>query len=95
MSKELRVLIVNRLGLHARAAARLVNLANQFKSAITVTRTDSGNSADGKSILSVIFLAAPMGTELSITASGEDEAAAVHALAKLVWDKFGEETDVY
>ncbi|HNC45425.1 MAG TPA: HPr family phosphocarrier protein, partial [Acidobacteriota bacterium] len=37
----------------------------------------------------------PMGTELSISASGEDEAAAVHALAKLVWDKFGEETDVY
>ncbi len=95
MSVEHNVKIENQLGLHARAAARMVHLANQFKSEIKVTRTDTDMSADGKSILSVIFLAAPKGTEIRIAADGEDEGPALAALTRLVADKFGEDTDVY
>lgn len=95
MAKEQRVTISNRLGLHARAAARLVNLANQFRSEIRVTRTDTQSCADGKSILSVIFLAAPQGKELLLSASGEDESEALSALVQLVLRKFGEDTDVF
>ncbi len=95
MSVEQNVKIENQLGLHARAAARMVHLANQFKSEIKVIRTDTDMTADGKSILSVIFLAAPKGTEIRIAVEGEDEEPALAALMRLVADKFGEDTDVY
>ena len=86
---ELEVQVVNRLGLHARAAARLVHLANGFRSRITVSRGDS--TVDGKSILGLLTLAAAKGTRLRLTATGEDAERAVAQLAALIRDRFGEE----
>jgi len=82
------VQIRNRLGLHARAAARFVQLANRFASKITLTR--DGRSMDGKSILGILLLAATRGSRLVVTADGADEAEAVAALAALVEAGFGE-----
>jgi phosphocarrier protein HPr len=87
IQRELR--IVNRLGLHARAAARFVHTANRFHSRITVAR--DGRTMDGKSILGILLLAASQGTRLVVSADGEDEAPAVEALAALVDGGFGEE----
>ena len=87
IQRELR--IVNRLGLHARAAARFVPTANRFRSRITVAR--DGRTMDGKSILGILLLAASQGTRLLVSADGEDEAPAVEALAALVDGGFGEE----
>jgi phosphocarrier protein HPr len=89
--KERRVTISNRLGLHARAAARLVRRATQFTSQIELEREDTGDAADGKSILSVLLLAASRGTRLIIRAYGDDEQPAADAIAELVEQKFGEE----
>ncbi|HKQ03644.1 MAG TPA: HPr family phosphocarrier protein [Blastocatellia bacterium] len=89
--QERRINISNRLGLHARASARLVRRATQFTSRIELERDDTGQRADGKSILSVLLLAAARGTWLIIRAEGEDEARAADALAELVEQKFGEE----
>jgi phosphocarrier protein len=82
------VTVRNRLGLHARAAARFVHAANGFKSRVTVTR--EGRTMDGKSILGILLLAASQGTALDLGADGDDEAAAVEALAALVESGFGE-----
>jgi phosphotransferase system HPr (HPr) family protein len=87
IQRELRV--VNRLGLHARAAARFVHTANRFRARITVA--SDGRAMDGKSILGILLLAASQGTRLVVTADGEDEAPAVEALAALVDGGFGEE----
>lgn len=87
IQKEVR--IVNRLGLHARAAARFVHTANRFRARITVAR--DGRRMDGKSILGILLLAASQGTRLVVGADGEDEAPAVEALAALVDGGFGEE----
>lgn len=87
---ECRVLIVNRLGLHARAAAKLVRAASVFRSAVRLERADRSSSADAKSILSVLMLAASRGTELSIIAEGEDEREALDALCRLIGSGFGE-----
>lgn len=89
--QERTVTISNRLGLHARAAARLVRRASQFDSSVQLLREDTGESADGKSILSVLLLAASLGTSLIIKTDGDDEERAVNALAELVEQKFGEE----
>jgi phosphocarrier protein HPr len=89
--RERRVTISNRLGLHARAAARLVRRATQFSSQVELEREDTGNAADGKSILSVLLLAASRGTCLIIRADGDDEQRAVDAIVELVEQKFGEE----
>ena len=89
--QERRVKITNRLGLHARAAARLVRRASQFNSSVELTREDTGETADGKSILSVLLLAAARGTSLIIKSEGDDELRAVDALAELVDQKFDEE----
>ncbi len=83
------VKIANRLGLHARAAARFVQTAARFKSGITAGR--DGRVMDGKSILGILLLGASRGTTIEITAEGEDEAAAVEALVELVESRFGEE----
>lgn len=88
---EQSVTISNRLGLHARAAAQLVRRAGQFESTVQIVRPDTGETADGKSILSVLLLAASRGTCLIIKAEGEDEERAASALAELVEQKFGEE----
>jgi len=83
-----RVKIKNRLGLHARAAARFVHTASRFKARVTVAR--NGKAMDGKSILGILLLAASHGTDLELTADGEDEAPALEALATLVESGFGE-----
>jgi phosphotransferase system HPr (HPr) family protein len=87
MAREVR--IRNALGLHARAAARFVHTASRFRSRVTVTR--NGKAMDGKSILGILLLAASQGALLHVAAEGEDEAAAVDALASLVDSGFGEE----
>ena len=87
---EKRVTVINRLGLHARAAARLVHTANRFQSIMRLKRVDDSVSADAKSILSVLMLAAARGTELSATAEGADETDAIAALAELFRNGFGE-----
>ena len=82
--------ISNRLGLHARAAARFVHLANSFQSRILVHK---GNArVDGKSILGLLTLAAAKGTSLAMTADGKDEVEALDALESLIRDRFGEES---
>jgi phosphocarrier protein len=86
---EVEVQIVNRLGLHARAAARLVHLANRFSASITVSK---GNSrVDGKSILGLLTLAASKGTRLTLAATGRDEKEALSVLSKLIGERFGED----
>jgi len=85
------VTISNRLGLHARAAARLVRRASHFTSKVELRREDTGEVADGKSILSVLLLAASQGTCLIINTEGDDEERAANALVELVEQKFGEE----
>ena len=89
--QERKITISNRLGLHARAAAQLVRRASQFTSSVHLIREDTGDEADGKSILSVLLLAAPCGTCLIIKTDGEDDKRAISALAELVEHKFGEE----
>jgi phosphocarrier protein len=86
---RLDVTIRNRLGLHARAAARFVHVASRYRSRITVTR--DGRSMDGKSILGILLLAASQGVRLELAADGEDEGPALEALAALVNQGFGEE----
>lgn len=81
--------IKNKLGLHARAAAKFVRCAANFSSRLTIGRGET--RVDGKSIMGVLLLAAPIGTILEIVAEGEDEEAAVAALAELVDAKFGED----
>ena len=87
---ECRVRIVNRLGLHARAAAKLVRAAGAFRSTLRLVRPDRGAAADAKSILSVLMLAASRGTELLVTAEGPDEQHALEALCRLIGGGFGE-----
>ena len=88
------LLIKARLGLHARAAAKLVRVASSFRSRVTLCRLDgpsgSNVSADAKSILSVLMLAASCGTELQASAEGIDEEAAIDAVDRLFADGFGE-----
>jgi phosphotransferase system HPr (HPr) family protein len=87
---ECRVVVVNRLGLHARAASQVVRLANQFQSTIKLEREDGSAVADAKSILSVLMLAAARGTELRATAEGVDEKEALDNLCALFAKGFGE-----
>jgi phosphocarrier protein len=88
--KEGTVRIANRLGLHARAAARFVHLANRFKSRIIVVKDEA--RVNGKSILGLLTLAARQGTSLQLCIEGEDEDAALDELAALVRERFGEES---
>jgi len=80
--------IVNRLGLHARAAAKLTQLASGFQSEIWLSR--SGRRVNAKSIMGVMMLAAGQGTSVLIEAEGADAEQAVAALTKLIADRFGE-----
>ena len=84
------VIILNDLGLHARAAARFVQAAGRFRSRIEVSR--EGQIADGKSILGLLALLARQGARLSIGAEGPDEQEALRSLCDLVAARFGEET---
>jgi phosphocarrier protein HPr len=83
-----KVMIINKLGLHARAAAKLVHLSSRFGSDIKLTKDD--HTVNGKSIMGVMMLAANKGTELELTVSGEDEAIAMEQLENLINNRFGE-----
>ena len=83
------VTIINRLGLHARAATRLVNCASGFESEIYVIK--GARSVNGKSIMGVLTLAAAKGTELIIKAEGSDEQKAFEAIKELIGNRFGED----
>lgn len=83
------VTIRNKLGLHARAAAKLVNTAGRFESSVTVL--NGVKSADAKSIMGVMMLAASQGTELELRIEGQDEAQAMESVVTLIDDLFGEE----
>ncbi len=85
------VLVENRLGLHARAAAKLVRLASRFASEVHLSREDANQQIDSKSILGVLMLAASKGTRLIISIEGKDEAEAGEAIRRLFENKFGEE----
>lgn len=87
---EKRLKIVNPLGLHARAAAQLVRLAGGFKSRILLKRTDSAMTADAKSILNILTLAASRGVELDVEIEGDDEQAAMDAVEDIFVSGFGE-----
>jgi phosphocarrier protein HPr len=87
---ERTLLIRGRLGLHARAAAKLVRVANGFQSQVVLQRADGGVTADAKSILSVLMLAASRGTELQARADGVDEEVAMNAIEQLFAEGFGE-----
>ncbi len=83
-----KLIIVNQLGLHARAAARFVDVAQRYESKISVGT--SAKQVDGKSIMSVMLLAASKGHELTLSAEGADAEDALEAITDLVADKFGE-----
>jgi len=87
LNKE--ITIINKLGLHARAAAKFVSLASGFESEIMLTR--NGKSVNGKSIMGVMMLAAGCGTTIELSANGKDETQAVTELEALIEDRFGEE----
>jgi len=81
--------IVNKLGLHARAAAKFVSTASGFSSDIQVER--NGQRVNGKSIMGVMMLAASQGTEIELLINGEDEEEAAAALETLIANRFGED----
>ena len=80
--------IVNKLGLHARAAAKLTHLAGNYQCDIWLSR--SGRRVNAKSIMGVMMLAAGQGTSVLVEANGDDADAAIAAIAKLVAERFGE-----
>ena len=86
---EQEVAIKNRLGLHARAAAKFVHLATRFEARVRVAR--DRREMDGKSIMGILLLAAAQGMTITISASGSDERDAIEALATLVSTGFGED----
>ena len=85
---QLEIELANRLGLHARAAAKFVHTAARFASHVQVGHNDE--EVNGKSILGLLLLAAPCGTRLTLRVTGPDEDEALKALAALIEEKFGE-----
>jgi len=86
---ERKIEIKNKLGLHARAAAKFVKVANRFSSMVKIIK--DGYEIDGKSILGILTLAATQGTKITLKVSGGDEAIALKALVDLINNKFQEE----
>ena len=86
---EKQVVIVNKLGLHARAASKLVTVASNFASDVQFSK--NGQTINGKSIMGVMMLAASQGTTLAMTVSGEDEQEAAARLERLIRERFGED----
>jgi phosphocarrier protein HPr len=82
------VMIRNKLGLHARAAVKFVNLANRFGSSVKIVK--DGDEIDGKSILGILTLAATQGTSIRLLVAGKDEEAAMAALTELIANRFDE-----
>ena len=85
---EKTVTIKNKLGLHARAAVKFVNLANRFSASVKIVK--DGNEIDGKSILGILTLAATQGTSIRLLVAGKDEEAAMAALVELIANRFDE-----
>jgi len=83
-----RLEIKNKLGLHARAAVKFVNLANRFGSSIKIIK--DGSEVDGKSVLGILTLAAVQGSEIQVNISGKDEKMALQAISDLIDAKFYE-----
>ena len=83
-----KVMLLNKLGLHARASAKLVSLASEFDSEITLQR--NGQQINAKSIMGLMMLAAAKGAEIELCADGKDEKQAVRALSELISNRFGE-----
>lgn len=86
---ERKILVINKLGLHARASSKLAQTANKFASKIQLCK-DEGNSVDAKSIMALMLLAAGIGTPLTLRVEGEDECAAADEIETLFADYFGE-----
>jgi len=86
--QEREITIMNRLGLHARAAAKLVTLASRYASSVVLIA--NGRRADARHFIAVLMLSAGMGTALSIQVSGPDETDAMKAVARLISNRFGE-----
>ena len=85
---EKKIAIKNKLGLHARAAVKFVNLANRFGASVKIVK--DGNEIDGKSILGILTLAATQGSEIMLLVTGKDEDSAFKALADLINNRFDE-----
>jgi len=91
--KELTLDIINKLGLHARAASKLTRLCASFNSTIIFSKVTDGelkNSADGKNIMALMLLAAGKGTQLHLRCEGDDAEQALEAITQLFADRFGE-----
>ena len=86
-----KVTVQNRTGLHARPASDFIACASKFKSRITIKRVGDEDDANAKSIVMLLSLGLGQGTEVELTAKGEDEVEAVDALVALIESKFGEE----
>jgi phosphocarrier protein HPr len=85
------IVVENRLGLHARAAAKLVHLASRFRSDVRFARAGRAEAIDSRSILGILMLAAGRGTRLEISISGPDEVEAGEAILQLFASRFGED----
>ncbi len=83
-----KITIINRLGLHARAAAKLVQTASAFESDVYLVQKDK--KVSGKSIMGIMMLAASKGTEIELVTSGKDEERAMTEIETLIQDRFGE-----
>jgi phosphocarrier protein len=83
------ITIINKLGLHARAASKLVNCASQFESEVFIGR--NGNRVNAKSIMGVMMLAASKGVELELEVDGDDEQICQQAMVDLINNRFGED----
>lgn len=87
--QQKEILIINKLGLHARAAAKLIGVTSRFSSDILLDK--EGREVDGKSIMSVMMLAAAKGTSLTVTTNGADEENAMAAIEELINNRFDED----
>jgi len=87
--KTASITVINRLGMHARASAKFVTTASQFKSDVTLGR--GGQQANGKSIMGIMMLAAGKGATVDLIVDGEDEDAALASLTELIANRFGED----
>ena len=85
---ERKLILINELGLHARAAAKLVHVASSFTCTVTVAH--GGREVDAKSILGLLLLAAPVESEILVRCDGEDEQQALDAIDELISSRFGE-----
>lgn len=90
--KAIDLVLINQLGLHARAASKLVNLALRFGSEIEVEVIKTGIKANCKSIMGLMMLGASCGTSIRLSAEGDDQEEALDAIRVLIQDRFGEES---